>query len=112
MCVFLCTVLPIIFCGSLISTLTAAVSSQPMALSGRWRLRMYFGAISRAMLIASSEILTESVFSRRVATDDGQVAASQRGLEHVGGIRRGSQCGTRADDCMSFIDEQDQVIAF
>jgi hypothetical protein len=45
--------------GSLISTLTEAVSSQPIALSGRCRLRMYFGDISRAVLIASSEIVTE-----------------------------------------------------
>jgi hypothetical protein len=37
----------------------AAVSSQPIALSGKWRLRMFFGAISSAVLMASSEILTE-----------------------------------------------------
>src|SRR5881409_3329516 len=56
-----CSGLTIIVWGSLISTLTAAVSSQPIALSGRCRLRMYFGAISSAVLMASSEILTVSV---------------------------------------------------
>ena len=55
----MCSGLTTIDAGSLISTLTEAVSSQPIALSGRCRLRMYFGDISSAVLMASSEIVTE-----------------------------------------------------
>ncbi len=43
--------------------------------------------------------------------DDAHLAARERRLEHVGGVRRRAERRARADDGVRLVDEEDQVVA-